>query len=472
MNYTLPSIRRSLILTNTAAAPLSVGFISLGCAKNLVDSQTMAGNLLGANITLAPTPEEADVIIVNTCSFIEDAREESMEMILSACQLKEQGPCRAVLVAGCLPQRYRDQIQEALPDVDAFIGLDQLDCVADIVQALEHGERNIISISDHSEKLFEPTVPVVFSGGAHAYLKVAEGCNHRCAFCAIPGIRGHHRSRTMDSVVTEARQLLGQGFRELDIISQDVMSYGKDLKSPTSLPSLIKTLGTLDGDFWIRLLYGYPSLLSDELLEAMASTPQVCHYLDIPIQHSHPDILKAMLRGHTASYVEEMAPRIRAAMPDATLRTTCLVGFPGETEAHFQQLCNFVKETRFDHLGAFVYSPEEGTPAYDMDDVPPLEVAEERHTRLMQLQKTIVDENNNAMVGKAVDVLLETLEDEASNTWRGRSLRQAPEVDGTTFVENVPDGLGLGDFVNATIIAASDYDLQAEVIQNDRTTSS
>jgi ribosomal protein S12 methylthiotransferase len=452
-------------LTNSADTPLSVGFISLGCAKNLVDSQTMAGNLVGANIILAPTPEDADVVIVNTCSFIEDAREESMEMILSACQLKKEGTCRAVLVAGCLPQRYRDQIQEALPDVDAFIGLDELDRVADIVRALERGERNLIAISDHSQKLFEPTVPVVFSGGAHAYLKVAEGCNHRCAFCAIPGIRGKHRSRTTDSVMTEARQLLGQGFRELAIISQDVMSYGQDLKSAASLPSLLKELGTIDGDFWIRLLYGYPSLLSDELLEVMATTPQVCHYLDIPIQHSHPDILKGMLRGHTTSYVAEMASRIRTAMPDAVLRTTCLVGFPGETEDHFQHLCDFCEETRFDHLGAFVYSPEEGTPAYDMDDVPPQEVAEERHARLMQLQKQIVDQKNHDLVGTTATVLLEG---ETEGQWRGRSARQAPEVDGNIYIDSVPEGLSMGSFVNTTITDASDYDLRAEVIQNDQ----
>jgi len=450
-------------LTDSAVpTPLSVGFISLGCAKNLVDSQIMAGRLVTANITLAPTPEEADVIIVNTCSFIEEAREESMEMILSACQLKQDGDCQAVLVAGCLPQRYRDRIQDALPDVDAFIGLDDLDRVPEIVRALGNGERNIIAISEHSERLFDPVVPVVFSGGAHAYLKIAEGCNHRCAFCAIPGIRGRHRSRTLDNVITEAKSLLSQGFRELDIISQDVMFYGRDLNdNKTSLSNLLRKLSELDGDFWIRLLYGYPSLVSDELLEVIATTPQTCHYLDVPIQHSHPDILRAMQRGQTAPHVADMVTRVRKAMPDAVIRTTCLVGFPGETEAHFQHLLQFCRDMRFDHLGAFVFSPEEGTAAYDMDATPPLDVAEDRYARIMEQQKQIVDESSSALVGKRTRILLETRDDADRSIWRGRSRHQAPEVDGITFVENVPEHLGLGDFVDATFTEPYDYDMRA-----------
>jgi ribosomal protein S12 methylthiotransferase len=448
-------------LTDAVPAPLSVGFISLGCAKNLVDSQTMAGNLVAANITLAPTPEEADVVIVNTCSFIEDAREESMEMILSACQLKETGCCRAVLVAGCLPQRYRDRIQEALPDVDAFIGLDQLDRVPDIVRALDAGENNIVEISERAEKLFDPVVPVVFSGGAHAYLKIAEGCNHKCAFCAIPGIRGQHRSRTLKQIMTEAVSLLDKGFRELDIISQDVMSYGRDLKDASSLAGLLRELGTLGGDFWVRLLYGYPSLITDELLEVMATHSQVCHYIDVPIQHSHPDVLHAMRRGSTAPHVAQMVTRLRTAMPDVTVRTTCLVGFPGETEAHFQHLLQFCKDTRFDHLGAFVFSPEEGTRAYNMDAMPPLDVAEDRYARLMEQQKQIADANNQARIGQRVRILLETEDDADGNVWSGRGPHQAPEVDGNTVVENIPPELGLGDFVDAVFTGTHDYDMRA-----------
>ncbi len=451
-------------MTDTQPAPLSVGFISLGCAKNLVDSQTMAGNLVASNITLAPSPEEADVVIVNTCSFIEDAREESVEMILSACRLKQEGKCRAVLVAGCLPQRYRDKIHDAVPEVDALIGLDELDRVPEIVQALGEGKREIVEISERARKLFEPIVPVVFTGGAHAYLKIAEGCNHSCAFCAIPGIRGQHRSRTLNQVVDEARSLLDQGFRELDIISQDIMSYGRDLKDETSLPTLLRKLGEIDDMFWIRLLYGYPSLISDELLEVMTTVPQVCHYLDIPIQHSHPEMLQGMRRGSTIEHVEEMTTRVRAAMPDIALRTTCLVGFPGETEEHFEHLLEFCREMRFEHLGAFVYSPEEGTPAYDMEEVPPVEVAEERYARLMRMQKAIVDEQNMSLVGKTVDILLERPDDAAGGVWRGRSVRQAPEVDGETYVSDVPQGAALGSFVKAVYTEPYDYDMRARVV--------
>jgi ribosomal protein S12 methylthiotransferase len=451
-------------LTDPQPAPLSVGFISLGCAKNLVDSQTMAGNLVASNITLAPSPEDADVVIVNTCSFIEEAREESIEMILSACRLKQEGKCRAVLVAGCLPQRYRDKIHDAVPDVDALIGLDELDRVPEIVEALGQGRRDIVAISEQARKLFEPLVPVVFTGGAHAYLKIAEGCNHQCAFCAIPGIRGRHRSRTLDQVVGEARSLLDQGFREIDIISQDIMSYGRDLKDETSLPLLLRRLGAIDDAFWIRLLYGYPSLISDELLDVMASVPQICHYLDVPIQHSHPEVLHGMRRGATTAHVAKMVSRVRNVMPDIVVRTTCLVGFPGETDEHFEHLLNFCREMRFDHLGAFVYSPEEDTPAYEMGDVPSLEVAEDRYARLMEQQKTIVDEQNLALVGQTTDILLERVEDEDQGIWRGRSARQAPEVDGATYVENVPADVSLGTFVTATFTEPYDYDMRAQFV--------
>jgi len=425
----------------------------------------MAGNLVADEITLAPSPEEADVVIVNTCSFIEDAREESIEMILSACRLKQEGKCRAVLVAGCMPQRYRDRIQDAVPEVDALIGLDELDRVPEIVRALGDGRRDIVAISERARKLFEPLVPVVFTGGAHAYLKIAEGCNHQCAFCAIPGIRGQHRSRTLDQVAGEAESLLTQGFRELDIISQDIMSYGRDLKDGSSLSALLRRLGDIDEHFWIRLLYGYPSLVSDELLDAMATTPQVCHYLDIPIQHSHPDILQGMRRGGTIKHVGEMVARIRAALPNAALRTTCLLGFPGETDEHFEHLLEFCQEMRFDHLGAFVYSPEEDTPAFDMDDVPPVEVAEERYGRLMEQQKATVDERNLAFVGQTAEILLERIEDPNDGVWRGRSSRQAPDVDGITFVSGLPDDVGVGTFVTATYTEPYDYDMRAEFVR-------
>jgi len=441
-------------------SPISVGFISLGCAKNLVDSQLMASRLIADGIQLSPTPEDADIVIVNTCSFIEDARAESMEAILEACQLKQQGPCRAVLVAGCMPQRYRQRIHDALPDVDAFVGLDDLDRIGEIIRKLADGQRDIVAISATARRLYEPVAPVVFSNGANAWLKIAEGCNHRCAFCAIPGIRGKHRSRPPDRILAEAQSLLERGFRELDIISQDIMSYGRDLPEKTSLAALIRELGKLKGTFWIRLLYGYPPLITDDLLDAIADTPQVCHYLDVPVQHSHPGILQAMLRGNTAKAVSDMPARIRRRLPDAVIRTTCLVGFPGETEAHFQHLLDYCADARFDHLGAFIFSPEEGTPAFDMDDTPPFEVAEERYTRLMTQQSKIASARHRRLKGQCDTVLLEH-PPTGSEPGRGRSRRQAPGVDGETHITGLPPTARKGDFVPVTYTGTRKLDLIA-----------
>lgn len=440
--------------------PIRVGFVSLGCAKNLVDSQTMAGELIAANIELAPTPEEADVVIVNTCAFIDDARTESMEAILSACELKRSGRCRAVVVAGCMPQRYRDSIQQSAPEVDAFIGLDQLDEIGAIVPSLLKQHDPILHVSPTARKLFEPTIPVVFSGGSYAYLKIAEGCNHACAFCAIPGIRGTHRSRTIPNIRNEAAKLLESGFRELAIISQDTTSYGRDRSPPVTLSDLLDQLTTLDGEFWIRLLYGYPSLLTDELLETIAASPHICNYLDIPIQHSHPDILTAMRRRGTVSAAHALPERTRRAIPDVALRTTCIVGFPGETDAHFQHLLDYVAEARFDHLGVFVYSPEEGTPAFNMNDVPAHDLAQERAVRLMAAQREIVDQLAEARIGTEEKLLLER-HDEESGLWLTRSVRLAPEADGIVFLENAPPTARIGDFVTARYTEQDEYDMVA-----------
>ncbi len=443
--------------------PVTVGFISLGCAKNLVDSQTMAGELLAHGLVLAPSPDAADVVIVNTCAFIESAREESMAAILSACELKQQGGCRAVLVAGCMPQRYRASIQAALPAVDGFMGLDELDRVADIARALARGERGVAAIAPQARRLFESPLPVVFSSGPFAYLKIAEGCNHRCAFCAIPGIRGRHRSRSIAAIVGEAEQLLADGFRELNIISQDVMSYGRDRSDGAALLDLLRALSGL-GDraaYWIRLLYGYPTGVTEVFLDAMSALPHVLPYLDVPIQHSHPAVLRGMRRGNTVGAVTGLAVRARRRVPDITLRTTCLVGFPGETDAQFEHLLTYVADAQFDHLGAFVYSPEEGTPAHGMADVPPADVAQARHDRLMTLQQDIVAARAAALVDTTDTFLLEARTDDP-DLWRARSRRQAPEVDGVTYVLGVPDSARPGDFITARYTEVADYDMVAE----------
>ena len=464
----MPSIPRTRTLTSRTPSPsdISVGFVSLGCAKNLVDSQVMAGSLLSAGITLAPSPEEADVIVVNTCSFIEDARKESVDAILSACEFKNTGPCRAVVVAGCLPQRYATDLADDLPEVDAFIGLDGLEDVADVVKRLGGGESGIHRVPAVAEGLFEPKIPaLVFTGGPFAYLKIAEGCNHGCTFCAIPAIRGRYRSRTVTAVANEAEQLLASGIRELCLISQDITAYGRDLDDGTDLPGLLRVLGGVGGDYWIRLLYGHPSGVDDRLLAAMAEIPQVCPYLDIPIQHSHPEILRAMGRGRTVEQVAGLTGRVRQALPGAAVRTTCLVGFPGETEEHFSHLLRFAGENRFDHLGVFVYSPEEGTPAMGMAAGPDRTVAEGRRERLMLAQKEIVIAANRALIGSEADILLERRHPEHDNTIVGRSARQAPEVDSVTLVQGVPADGGPGDFVRVKYTEERDYDMTADYLE-------
>jgi len=442
----------------------SVGFISLGCAKNLVDSQLMAGVLISEKLKLARSPEEADIVIVNTCAFIEEARAESMEMIETACRMKESGQCRAVLVTGCLPQRYKEGLRTKLPAVDAFIGLDELENVAEVVKELAEGKRGIFKVSSKSTKLYEPRVPgITFTGGPFAYIKIAEGCNHRCSFCAIPDIRGAYRSRSISQVVKEAEKLLINGIRELNLISQDVTSYGRDLKYETDLAKLIEELRRLDGKFWIRLLYGHPAMVSDRLLKVMAETPQVCHYFDLPIQHSHPDILRAMRRSDSIMHIEKMADRIRQIMPDVALRTTCLVGFPGETDEHFEHLLDFVQRVEFDHLGVFTFSPEEHTAAFDMPDRPDEETTAARRDDLLVVQMDIVDRKAAAMIGTETEVLLER-EIPESNRWMGRARRSAPEVDGVVFVENLSADTLPGEFVKVRYTAQQEYDMVAESI--------
>lgn len=461
----MPSPKPALRTTPSARDNrCSVGFMSLGCAKNLVDSQVMAGVLLSERIPLARSAEEADVIVVNTCSFIEDARDESVSTIREAVELKQRGSCRAVVVTGCLPQRYGRKIQELCPGVDAVIGLDQLDSIAGVVRAVSRGESDIFQVSPTAQRLYDSPYPnLVLTGAPFAYLKISEGCDHTCAFCAIPNIRGRHRSRSIDSIVAEASSLLESGIRELDIISQDTTYYGRDLEPRTNLSTLLKALSDIGGEFWIRIHYAYPSELTDELLETMAAIPQVCRYLDVPVQHSHPDVLRSMRRTPTIATVNRLGEWTRSHMPDITLRTTCLVGFPGETDEHFEHLLAYIRETAFDHIGVFTYSPEEGTPAFGLTDVPSRETAEERRDALMEQQFYMVEDKTARLVGKHVRVLLERPGTEA-NRWTGRSQRYAPDVDGTVHLHGVPAVMKPGTFVNARYTAPQEYDMQAEYL--------
>jgi len=441
--------------------PVSVGFISLGCSKNLVDSQVIAGYLKAGEIALAPSPETADVILVNTCAFIEAAREEAAEAILSACAHKANGNCRAVVVAGCMVQRYRERLAKAFPDVDAFLGIDELGRVSEIVRRVAEGARcGVVAASGEAVKLYNPKYPtLLFTGGPFSYLKIGDGCNHRCAYCAIPMIRGRFRSRKMEDILAEAAGMVSAGVKELNLISQDSMMYGADHSGKPQIAELMRRIDTLDGEFRFRVLYGYPAGVTDEVLDVLNTAQHVCKYLDLPIQHSHPAVLKAMNRAAAVKATQGLAVRLRQAVPGIVLRTTCLVGFPGETEEHFDHLLASVEESKFDHLGVFAYSPEEGTPAFDLE-APDPEIAEERCQRLMALQKKIVFERAKALTGMRDMALL--LQHHASGKWQARLPRQAPDVDGETWIKGVPGGAKVGDFIPVTITGGKGYDLSAK----------
>lgn len=443
--------------TFPAATAVRVGFISLGCAKNSVDSQVMAGCILNAGMQLS-APDDADVLLINTCAFIQEARDEAAGHIEEACRLKQAGKCRAVIVAGCLPQRYRDKIKDVFPAVDAFIGLDEIDRIDRIILRALNSETQILSIAPQARRLFDyGESAVVFSAGPYAYLKLAEGCNHKCAFCAIPAIRGKRRSRPVKQIVAEAEKLLERGFPELNLIAQDITAYGQDLAGKTLLPELLRELGRIGGKFWIRLLYAYPNGITQELLEVMAATPQVCRYLDVPVQHSHPTVLRAMRRSETIKAVTALPEKIRSVMPDATLRTTCLLGHPGETNSHFLHLLRYLDKSRFDHVGAFVFSPEEGTPAAKMHPRPRLSTAEMRRDALLELQYERICSTAQQRVGTTDEILLEA--PQTKRFWRGRSRGLAPEIDGTVLVSGVPRNTKPGTFIPVRYTAVKNYDM-------------
>lgn len=443
---------------------VSIGFISLGCSKNLVDTQIMAGYLKSEKIALAPSPEEADMILVNTCAFIEAAREETVEAIRNACEYKSSGGCRAVIVTGCMVQRYREKLVEQFPDVDAFLGVDELDQVAGVVTKLAAGQRcGVITHAGWPVKVFTPRYPtLLFTGGPYAYLKIADGCNHRCAYCAIPDIRGRFRSRAPDDIEAEARQMVEAGVSEINLISQDTLHYGIDLAGSSQIVELIKRIDALDGEFWLRLLYGHPTGLTTALVDMMGSSRHLCRYLDIPMQHSHPQILAAMNRGKAVRAITGLADRLRAIVPDIVLRTTCLVGFPGETDAHFDHLLQYVAHAKFDHLGVFAFSPEEGTPAFDMPNRPDPATVESRCERLMELQLSIVERKTRELADTCHRALL--ICPDADRNWMARLPRQAPEVDGDTLVTHVPRTARKGDFITVEITGGRGYDLMARAV--------
>lgn len=467
--------------------PLTVGLVSLGCAKNLVDTQIMCGVLVTEGLELAHDPDHADIVLINTCAFIKPSRDEAAGIIDEMCAHKDRGGCLAVIVTGCLPQRYRERLLRRFPLVDAWLGIDQLEKVATIAhraaataaahRASPTSSRTsdnpppspIMDVSARPTALFTPRLPqLALSNPSYAYLKVAEGCNHACAFCAIPAIRGCYRSRPVSALVEEARALLKDGRRELNIIAQDTTGYGREKRGGPRLTDLMQALDALRGKFWLRLLYGYPAHLTDDFLAVLAQSRHVVPYLDVPIQHSHPDILCAMRRADTIKALPGMTACLRAAIPGVAVRTTCLVGFPGETDDHFAHLLAYVREARFDHLGVFAFSPEEGTPAADLPDQVPEEVAAARRDELMRVQQKIAAARNRERIGQRTEVLLQHpvagRRGKRDLLWIARTRWQAPEVDGETIVTGLTSAARFGDFAKVRLTGIRGYDLLAEVV--------
>ena len=443
-----------------------IAFTSLGCDKNRVDSEVMLGILQKNGYTAVADEAEADIIVVNTCSFIKDALEESIETILEMAQYKdpEVGNCKGLVVAGCLAQRFEAEFFDELPEVDAIVGTTAYESIVEVVDEILAGKEQVkrmesidMPMQDENGKL-----RVLSTAPYFAYLKISEGCDNHCTYCVIPKMRGKHRSRKMESLIEEATILAQQGVKELVIVAQDTSIYGRDLYGQPMLHELLKQLNAIDGIEWIRLLYAYPETLTDETIEAMATCEKVCHYIDMPIQHGNDAVLKRMGRKSSQALIREKVAKLRAAMPDIAIRTTLIVGFPGESEEEFEDLQNFVQEMKFDRLGVFSYSQEEGTAAARMENQIDDDLKEERRDIIMDIQKNIAASLCEKEVGKVMEVLIEGKLPE-ERIFCGRTRRDAPDIDGLVFVSSEEE-LYSGDFVTVKIREAGDYDLMGDVV--------
>jgi ribosomal protein S12 methylthiotransferase len=439
-----------------------VHLLSLGCPKNQVDSELMLGALTRAGFEIALNPEEAQVLVVNTCAFIEAAKKESIDAILDAGALKKERSGRRLVVAGCLSQRYGAELREKLPEVDVFVGTGNFLDLPELLRRTESPEARPIPYPGAAHLLPNNDAPRVTTGDFFtSYLKISEGCNHKCAFCIIPKIRGLHQSRPLSELIEEARMLVDGGVREINLIAQDLTAYGRDLTPPASLAQLLRELDRLDGLRWIRLLYCYPNFINDELLESIAELPKVLKYIDMPLQHADDGILRAMRRERSGQALRKLLDRIRHKVPKVVLRSSFIVGFPGEDEAAFSRLSEFVREERFDRLGVFTYSREENTAAYDLPAQLSERVKRERRAALMALQAEVSMEKNREMIGREVEVLIEGPGAGRSRRLRGRTAGQAPEIDGQIFLTGEAEA---GEFVNARIEDAKTYDLVGRIV--------
>ena len=440
---------------------LKAGFISLGCAKNLVDTEVMLGLLAANNITITEDPQQADILIINTCSFIDSAKEESINTILQMAEYKKQGKCRCLIVAGCLGQRYQQDLLDELPEVDAIVGTGAWHRIIDAINATIVDKSRVLLI-DETNTIYDETMPRISTTPFYsAYVKIAEGCSNCCSYCIIPKIRGNFRSRTIESIVAEVKNLVASGVIEINLIAQDTTSYGRDLYGSSKLTELLKELVKIDGLMWTRLLYCYPKYFSDELIELIASEPKICKYIDLPLQHANDDILKAMLRQDGRSDIENLLGKLRAKIPGVTIRTSFIVGFPGETEAHFEDLLHFVTQQQFDRVGVFTYSREEDTVASNLPNQIEEEVKQERYHSLMSLQCKISENLNQQLEGTVLDVLIEQVSTDQDTIVSGRSYREAPEVDGQIYIEKCTD-CKPGDVIRAKVVQGFTYDVVAE----------
>lgn len=446
-----------------------IGFISLGCPKNLVDSEVMMGRLKQSGYEITADAGEADTLVVNTCGFIESAKKESIDAILEAARLKTEGRCRRLVVAGCLVERYRDDLQREIPEADAFIGTSQID---DITRVCDERTNTrslpVIPLGNQSATyLYDESTPRVLATPHYsAFIKIAEGCDRPCAFCFIPQMRGHFRSRRFGSVLNEARQLAARGVKELILVAQDSSRYGEDLGCQDGLAHLLRELSHLDGIEWVRVMYTYPTHISDAFLDVLASEPKAVKYLDMPLQHASSNVLKLMRRGGTRASLERLIGRVRERVPGIAIRTTFITGFPGETDGDFEELLAFIRGIEFDRVGVFTYSDEEGTPASDLPNKVGSRTAKLRRARLMKEQARISRRRNKERVGSKLRVLFEGPAKETELLWQGRLETQAPDIDGCVLINDAPEDFSPapGEFVSVLITEAHDYDLVGRII--------
>lgn len=438
---------------------MKIHLVSLGCAKNLVDSEMMLGRLVQAGWPHTTDPREADTIIINTCSFIESATNESIDTILEMAKFKNSGVCRRLIVTGCLPERFREEIVDSLPEVDFFLGTGAFHEIEKAVKG--PAEPSGCHLPDpYFQDLQDQETPRLLSSPHMAYLKIAEGCSRHCTYCIIPKLRGKQKSRPLENIVAEARFLISKGIKELILVAQDTTAYGNDLDPPVSLDRVLKNVADISDDVWVRLLYAHPQSIGSDVIHTVAAYRNICSYFDIPIQHASNRLLKKMGRNYTSDHLFRLFDKIRSFVPHAVLRTTVMVGFPGETDKDYKDLVSFVDAIRFDHLGVFVYSDSKDLSSHKLSGHIPEKVAKDRYDRLMLRQSKIAFKNNQKHIGKIYAVLVET--EAKKNLFTGRTFFQAPEVDGITYIHS--DKLPVGTFSGVKVTDVSEYDLMGEIV--------